>query len=195
MRNYIEGRNVVPKPWDGVVWADAKRLCPERPLPIYRYIPGQTPHPTRDPRGHSFTEAPHLSTYGPWETCEAYRYGIDLYHYGYFWESHEAWEPLWRAAGRHTLEGVFLQSLILNSAALLKHRASNLRGAAHHGRAAWRLLRQAVQMKPAQQVVLGVEVVPLTAAIESCYRHLWDTAAGTVPALDAAPKILVTTVR
>ncbi|MCC6695318.1 MAG: DUF309 domain-containing protein [Candidatus Hydrogenedentes bacterium] len=182
------------KPWDGVVWAEAGRLCPERPFPAYRHIPGQTPHPTKDTRGHSFSNTRQLTTEAPWETCEAYRCGIDLYHHGYLWESHEAWEPLWRVAGRHTLEGIFLQALIRNSAALLKLRDGNLRGTAHHGRAAWRLLRQAVQIKHAQRLVLGVEIMPLITAIESCYRPFWDPQAGASPVPGAAPRICVNSV-
>ena len=185
----------MPKPWDGIIWADAVRLCPGRPLPAYRYLPGRSPHPARQPQGNSLPHWPSLPSEGTWETCEAYRYGIDLYHQGYLWESHEAWEPFWRAAGRFTLEGIFLQALIRNSAALLKFRAGNLRGTTHHGRATWQLLRQAVQMQPAQGSVLGVEIVPLTSAIESCYRPLWDTTAGTAPVLGAAPRIYVSGVR
>ncbi|TGQ49534.1 DUF309 domain-containing protein, partial [Mesorhizobium sp. M1C.F.Ca.ET.210.01.1.1] len=27
-----------------------------------------------------------------------FRWGIDLFNHGYYWEAHEAWEPLWHAA-------------------------------------------------------------------------------------------------
>lgn len=93
------------------------------PFPAYRYIPGQSPHPTRDPEGHSHGkghEAPPQFDAHNWRDCEIYLYGIDLYNHGYWWEAHEALEACWVAAGRTTTEGLFLQGLIQISVACLK---------------------------------------------------------------------------
>ncbi|MDX1518761.1 MAG: DUF309 domain-containing protein [Gammaproteobacteria bacterium] len=95
----------------------------DRPFPPYRYVPGQAPHPTRDPDGHSFNEP--VKQPGPfdasqWQNCEEYLYGIDLFNHGYWWEAHEALESVWVAAGRTTETGQFLQGLIQISVAQLK---------------------------------------------------------------------------
>jgi predicted metal-dependent hydrolase len=92
-------------------------------LPPYRYIPGQAPHPVRDPRGHA-RGAPETSEQidsARWRDCEPHLYAVDLFNAGYYWEAHEAWESLWRGAGRRSPTGVFLQGLIQVAAALLKH--------------------------------------------------------------------------
>ena len=38
--------------------------------------------------------------------------GLALYRAGYFWEAHEAWEPLWLAAPPNSRERALLQGLI-----------------------------------------------------------------------------------
>ena len=75
------------------------RYLPERPFPAYAFLPGRDPHPTRDPRGHSYAEPegePH--TWRPdeeWRENQEYLFGCDLYNAGYLWEAHEAWEDIW----------------------------------------------------------------------------------------------------
>ncbi len=94
-----------------------------RPFPPYAYVPGKTPHPTRDPKGHSRGHPPEpLESFDPasWRECEPYLYGVDLFNHGYWWEAHEALEGVWVAAGRHTHTGLFLQGLIQISVAHLK---------------------------------------------------------------------------
>ncbi len=93
-------------------------------FPAYRYLPGKgRPHPVRDPRGHSYgapAEAEPLDA-EQWSSCQTYLAAIDLFNHGYYWESHEELERLWRGTGRRTETGVFLQGLIQVAAALLKH--------------------------------------------------------------------------
>jgi len=96
-----------------------------RPLPHYRYVPGRHPHPTRDPRGHSYEPEPTLSRHAPWRVedwreLEAWLYGVDLFNAFYFWEAHEAWEGLWAAVERDSPPALLLQGLIQIAAALLK---------------------------------------------------------------------------
>src|SRR3989441_5753773 len=70
----------------------------DRPFPAYRFIPGQSPHPRRDPHGHSYGQPePTPPPFMPeeWWDSEWYLYGIDLYNYGYWWECHEVFEGLW----------------------------------------------------------------------------------------------------
>ena len=94
------------------------------PFPPYRYVPGtDTPHPTRDPGGHSYGRHPEpLEGFdaADWRRCATYLYGIDLFNHGYWWEAHEALEAVWVAAGRNSPAGQFVQGLILLSVAHLK---------------------------------------------------------------------------
>ena len=85
----------------------------------------------RDPRGHSYgapAEADQLDA-EQWSSCQTYLAAIDLFNHGYYWESHEELERLWRGTGRRTETGVFLQGLIQVAAALLK-RSTDERGSA-----------------------------------------------------------------
>ena len=95
----------------------------KRPFPEYRFVPGKAPHPTRDPDGHSYNKtAVQLGIFksGDWQSCDEYLYGIDLFNHEYWWESHEALEAVWVAAGRRTETGFFIQGLIHIAVAHLK---------------------------------------------------------------------------
>ncbi len=94
-----------------------------RSFPPYRFVKGRTPHPRRHPTGHSFRQPePRPSPIPPeqWYQSEWYLYGIDLYNFAYWWESHEIFEAFWHAVGRHTEQGQFFQGLIHGAAANLK---------------------------------------------------------------------------
>lgn len=95
----------------------------DRPFPSYRFVPGRSPHPVRDPDGHSYNQPPvKLASFAAadWQSCDEYLYGIDLFNHGYWWEAHEALEAVWVAAGRQTETGLFVQGLILIAVAHLK---------------------------------------------------------------------------
>ncbi len=104
----------------------------ERPFPAYRHMPGFTPHPIRDPEGHSYgqpeLELPDLNS-DNWRECEHFLYGIDLFNEGYWWECHEVLEGLWHAAGIGTPVAHVLQSVIQCAAAHLKTAGDCPRGA------------------------------------------------------------------
>jgi predicted metal-dependent hydrolase len=118
---------IEPKPPDSSWPRYSTRL-----FPIYRFVPGRSPHPRRDPKGHSCGQPerrPTLLPPGQWSQSYDYLYGVDLYNYAYWWECHEVFEGLWHVAGRHTEQGNFLQALIQLAAANLKvfmgsHRAA-----------------------------------------------------------------------
>lgn len=113
----------------------APRFAPDRAFPPYPYVPGQTPHPTRDPAGHSYgvEETPAAPDPGRWRDSGAYLYGIDLFNHGYYWEAHEAWEALWHACGRTGRTAAFLQGLIALAAAGFKAREGIEAGVRRHG--------------------------------------------------------------
>jgi len=97
----------------------------ERPLPPYPFVPGEgEPHPHVDPAGHGVAPPGAPAGWRParWADLEAWRYAVDLYNHGFWWECHEALEALWRAAERDTAPARFVQGLILVSAACLNRR-------------------------------------------------------------------------
>ena len=135
-----------------------------RALPTYRFLPGLTPHPRRDPLGHSFAEPePRPRPFEPhqWSNSEDYLYAVDLYNFGYWWESHEVLEGLWHACGRRTTAGNYFQALIQLAAAHLKRALGNeaaVRKLAHSG-----LLR--LQNSPASY--MGLDTVTFAHDITS----------------------------
>lgn len=107
------------------------RYAPGRSFPSYAFLPGRDPHPTRDPRGHSFGHPEVPAPYLPperWRENQDYLFGVDLYNHGYLWESHEAWEGLWHAAKHDALQAEHLQGLIQCAAACLKVGMGQPRG-------------------------------------------------------------------
>lgn len=113
---------------------DFPRLTAE-PLPAYRFVPGRTPHPTGDPRGHSFGTAVVVScaelaaALADWRKSPRFCRGVDLYNYGYWWEAHEAWEPLWRCCPLRAPPRRVLQGFIQVAAAHLQRRLGRAEGA------------------------------------------------------------------
>jgi uncharacterized protein len=120
------------------------RYCPARPLPPYSYVSGLNPHPTSDPRGHSF--GVHDPPAEPLDESSflrnaTYLHAIDLFNHGFYWEAHEAWEALWHAAGRHGGTADFLKGLIKLAAAGVKAREGRAAGVKQHAARAEELFR------------------------------------------------------
>ncbi len=97
------------------------------PLPGRRFLPGDAHAPDLpDP----LPPAP-LVTPDRWRDCPAYLYGSDLYNRGYWWESHELWELIWRAAAgdpEHETLRHFTQGLIQLAACAIKLEQDKPRG-------------------------------------------------------------------
>lgn len=140
-----------------------------RPLPPYAFLPGQTPHPTRDPGGHSRgeTSAPPASWIpDDWRTLDEWRWAVDLFNREYWWECHEALERLWHAAGRTTPHARFAQSLVHLSAALLNRRRGHDAASRRQAARALRGLRAARTLGP---VVMGVDLERLAEDVRSAF--------------------------
>lgn len=111
----------------------APRYC-DLSFPHYRFIPGQFPHPTAHPQGHSYrapgAPLPLVQFKGPdqWHESIDYLFGCDLYNHAYWWEAHEAWEGLWQLTDKNGPQGQFLQGLIQVSACHLKLHVGHLEG-------------------------------------------------------------------
>ena len=108
-----------PEPLD----QNLPRYAPDIKFPPYRHIPGITPHPTRDPQGHSYGVPEIKPKHMPvdqWKENKTYLHGIDLYNFSYWWECHETLEGLWHAAGRVTTQAQYYQGIIQIAAAHIK---------------------------------------------------------------------------
>ena len=125
---------------------DIPRYCPDRPLPPYSYVPGLSPHPISDPRGHRFGRreaAPKPLNESVYATNECYLFALDLFNHGYYWEAHEEWERLWHTAGRTGPTADFLKGLIKLAAAGVKLREGRTGGVKQHAERAVELLHSA----------------------------------------------------
>lgn len=157
------------------VWPDAPRYAPGRAFPPYRFVPGLNPHPTEHPDGHSVhaTHRPVTPLDENWRTNDAYLTGFDLYHQGYFWEAHEAWEGLWRLATDDSVEKHLLHALILNAAAQLKWHVEQRRGATTHSRNACNAFEMACN-RAGSSLAFGIDLPRMQTEMSCCYGALWD---------------------
>lgn len=144
------------------------RLCPNRPLPPYSYVPKRFPHPISHPDGHSYSESGH-SADAPvtdatlseppsliaWPPPDDFLFGIDLFNHAFYWEAHEIWEQLWIACGRTGRDADFLKALIKLAAAGVKLREGNAVGITRHANRAHQLLQLVQSQLPADQTDLA----------------------------------------
>ena len=116
------------------------RLLPSAELPAYTFVPGTaTPHPVRDPRGHSHARKGRPSlplTAENWADNRTYLLALDYFNSGYYWEAHEEWERLWRISGPESTVGRFLRGLIKLAAAGVKVREYSIHGVRRHAASA-----------------------------------------------------------
>lgn len=119
---------------------EACRLLPSTELPAYTFVPGgESPHPYRDPRGHSYQRkhpTPRALTPETWAENRSYLLALDYFNYGFYWESHEEWERLLRSTGGESLSGRFLKGLVKLSAAGVKVREHSIHGVRRHAASA-----------------------------------------------------------
>ena len=90
--------------------------------------------------------------------------GVELFNCGQFWESHEAWEEVWK---RHQENSrIFFQGLIQVAAGLHQLKRDIYHGADKHFRnALWKL-------RPFQPTFLGVDVGDLVAVVQAAHAQL-----------------------
>jgi hypothetical protein len=144
------------------------RLLPEKSFPAYAYLPGKHPHPVRDPLGHSYRNDPVTVVVEAALGSDVFRWGIDLFNHGYYWEAHEAWEPLWHGAKQSTQHRLFFKGLILLAAAGVKMREGKRVAAARHAGRAAALFRQVSRVPDRLfEVALGMPPVVLAEYAEA----------------------------
>jgi len=158
------------------VWPEAPRFCPQRSFPPYRYVPGLNSHPVTHPEGHSYGKVEPVVYRPPenWRDNEAYLFAIDLYHQGYLWEAHEAWESVWKTVERDSIEGYFLRGLIQNSAAQLKAHCGVPRGVRTLSMRVGGFLSKVSEATQAERF-MGVDVGDFLDQIRRHYRPMWGT--------------------
>lgn len=155
--------------------APPSRLTRERAFPAYAYLPGSDlPHPVRDPRGHSYEQEspPVAGAMAP--PADALRWGMDLFNHGYYWEAHEAWEPLWLAARDNPPDRALFKGLIMLAATGVKIRERKWVAALRHARRAARSLRQ---LPPGPDLVSRIGMTPealASLALETAARVTTD---------------------
>jgi hypothetical protein len=162
------------------------RYVPDLGFPPYAFVPGQSPHPVSDPRGHRFGKPPERSDAPDpedWRACRPYLYGIDLFNAGFYWEAHEAWESLWHACGRSGFTGRFLKGLIKLAAAGVKAREGKPLGVQNHAQSAAQLFgRLTAEMAGGRSHFMGLSLPELHHfAIEVCHRPPMGKAASGGP--------------
>ncbi len=164
------------------------RYAPARALPPYRYVPGQSPHPTAHADGHSYGHPEPDATFlapAAWRDNEEYLFGVDLFNRRYYWEAHEAWEAVWHTCDKSATHGLFIQGLIQISAALLRWHMGTERGARKLHREGRRKLDHAVRESP--EDYMGVPVAPWVEHLDRIFAALfaWDRSSspGAFPAL------------
>ena len=90
------------------------------PLPVEPYIPGRTPRPDSGIVFDISHAAPDVTDPAAWRDHRAWLAGFRLYGHGYFWETHEVWEPVWIGARPNSVERTMVQGLIQTANACLK---------------------------------------------------------------------------
>ena len=98
--------------------------------------------------------------------------GADLFNAGHYFDAHEVWEDVWRAAPVEEKE--FLQGLIQVAVALHHHGRGNLDGARSL------LARAQRNLLDYPDSYAGVNLAAVRAAITQCQRAL-DTGAPLTP--------------
>lgn len=151
------------------------RFVPHRELPAHAFVPGRTARPPRRAHGAERELAAALPP-ERWREDEDYLFGVDLYHAGFYWEAHEAWERPWLASGDER-QRLCLQALIQLAAACLKLEMDEPSGAAKLARTASDKLRA---LGPGE--FMGLAPKELASAIDAFFAGSPANAAGR-PAL------------
>jgi uncharacterized protein len=116
------------------------RLLPTTDLPRYTHIPGSgTPHPYRDPQGHSYNRkpgAPKPLIEEFWAENRSYLIALDYFNLGFYWEANDEWDRLWRVSNPESLVGRFLKGLVKLAAAGIKVREDSIHGVRRHAASA-----------------------------------------------------------
>lgn len=160
------------------------RLLPTAELPPYTYVPtAETPHPIRDPKGHSFNrknrDVKPLAA-ERWADNRNYLVAIDYFNLGYYWEAHEELDRLCRVTGADTMPGRFLKGLVKLSAAGVKVLQCSIHGVRRHAASAGEVFAD-VAAEAGTERYCGLEFTMLQFAADRAaqLRYRYDFSDGT----------------
>jgi hypothetical protein len=108
------------------------RYQPLSAFPSYIFVPGRNPHPKKEGGHMEGLGEPMASRIDDPSKNELLRFALDLYNFGYFWESHVYFEALWNAHQRSGSVADFLKGLIKLGAAGVKNQISQEKLAIEH---------------------------------------------------------------
>ena len=129
-------------------------------MPRWAYNPGTDRVPDREPLETAKNRVPlRFDRFVPADD-PAFRYGLALHDGGFFWEAHEIWEAVWKAAPMNGLDHIALRALIQIANAGLKQRRARPRAAA-------RLIEEAKALL-SELIARGVAAMPESVA--GCLR-------------------------
>jgi uncharacterized protein len=142
------------------------------PLPRAPHLPGQTPRPTDANISRIAHSAPQPTDAQAWRANESYLAGLRLYAFGYYWEAHEVWEPVWMNARPRSQERELTQGLIQLANAALKLKMSQSSAGRRLAAIAHKHFREA--SLGGEPVVMGVDLSAMikasTAFVEKLTR-------------------------
>lgn len=170
------------------------RLLPNVDPPRYTHIPGSgTPHPYRDPRGHSHNRRP--SPPKPlvdehWAENRSYLTALDYFNLGFYWEAHDEWERLLRATGPEELCGIFLKGLVKMAAAGIKVREESIHGVRRHAASAGEVFAD-VAAESDQDRYCGLDFTLLQFAADRAAQLVYPTGLEPGRPLRVFPFLLV----
>ncbi len=136
------------------------------PLPRTRHRPGSGTQPDHDLLDTVVAACPARTDAGNWMQNPTWLYGWRLLAAGYYWEAHEAWEPVWQRATPNSRERLLVQATIQLANALLKRRTGRDRAAVRLLDHAGRLLRE-LYGRGGGPSLMGVDVAALGRLITS----------------------------
>lgn len=143
------------------------RLIPSWPFPSYVFIPGENPHPKKTGghmEGLGDPVSPAIDLSAP-EKSDHLRYAIDLFNYGYFWESHVYFEALWNAHARSGPVADLLKALIKLGASGVKANLGQSQASEGHRERAIELLQSVKEVTG--ETYLGFDLDHLIREIRS----------------------------
>jgi predicted metal-dependent hydrolase len=98
-------------------------------MPRWAYNPGKERAPDREPLESAKQLVPlRFASFVPADNG-AFRYGLALHDRGFFWEAHEIWEAVWKAAPMNGRDRIALRALIQIANAGFKQRQARPRAA------------------------------------------------------------------
>jgi hypothetical protein len=167
------------------IWPDAPRHAPDLKLPATRFVPGLFPHPRRAEGGslrNAPTFAPGLPAHA-WRRDASWLAGVDLYHQGYLWEAHEAWEAVYFAAENPTHRALVQALIQLAAAELNAHRGLD-RGVRFLATSVERRLLRVTAATPPGERVAGLDPLDLLSQLRRRFARALDIATPAAAAVE-----------